>query len=283
MPKFPLSPAKVWDVYKDITRAAEVPAGLVLAGDTALIARAQAELARNDGPSRVWTGPPAELRRASLGEGEVLVLFVQPRDEDQVVEHLREAKLAGGGVVVVDDGPAAGGEATWYQPGLYRVSFADRDDGWQALMEAALDLAPDNLVPLARRYPVLRRPAAQRMIRRTSRQNAVVGAAFFIPGTDMPVMTLNQIKMVMGIAAMYGQDMTRERALELLSVVGAGFAFRTVARQVVDLVPGAGWAVKSGMGYTATRAMGEAALRYFEDGAPATPSRLVALARRIRS
>jgi uncharacterized protein (DUF697 family) len=65
-------------------------------------------------------------------------------------------------------------------------------------------------------------------------------------------------------------------------VVGAGFGLRAVARQALDIVPGVGWAVKGAVGYTGTRAMGEAALRYFERGAPATPTRLTSIVRRFR-
>ena len=62
----------------------------------------------------------------------------------------------------------------------------------------------------------------------------------------------------------------RTRAFELAGVVGAGFGFRTLARQLLDFVPFAGWAVKGAIAYTGTRAIGEAAVRYFDartDGA----------------
>jgi uncharacterized protein (DUF697 family) len=52
--------------------------------------------------------------------------------------------------------------------------------------------------------------------------------------------------------------------MELLAVVGAGFGFRAAAREVLDLVPVGGWAVKGAVAYTGTRAIGEAAVRYFE-------------------
>ena len=51
---------------------------------------------------------------------------------------------------------------------------------------------------------------------------------------------------------------------ELLGVVGAGFGFRAVARELLDLVPLAGWAVKGAVAYGGTKAVGEAAVRYFE-------------------
>jgi uncharacterized protein (DUF697 family) len=50
----------------------------------------------------------------------------------------------------------------------------------------------------------------------------------------------------------------------LLGVVGAGSGFRAVAREMLDLVPVAGWAVKASIAYGGTKAVGEAAVRYFE-------------------
>ncbi len=52
----------------------------------------------------------------------------------------------------------------------------------------------------------------------------------FVPGVDMPVLTLNQIRLVSRIAPRTGHELDRARLPELLGVVGAGFGFRTVAR-----------------------------------------------------
>ena len=80
----------------------------------------------------------------------------------------------------------------------------------------------------------------------------------------MPILTLNQIRLVLRLALAHGQEIDRERAVELLGVVGAGFGFRAIARQLLDFVPFAGWAVKGAIAYTGTRAIGEAAVRFFE-------------------
>ena len=58
----------------------------------------------------------------------------------------------------------------------------------------------------------------------------------------------------------------RERVPELALSVGAGFGFRALARELLQFVPFAGWAVKAGVAYTGTRALGEAATRRFELG-----------------
>jgi uncharacterized protein (DUF697 family) len=105
----------------------------------------------------------------------------------------------------------------------------------------------------------------QELIRSFSRKNALISALVFIPGVDMPVLTLNQIRLVLRIAIAYGQEMDAQRSVEIAGVVGAGFGLRALARQLLDLVPVAGWAVKGGIAYTGTRAIGEAAMRYFEE------------------
>jgi uncharacterized protein (DUF697 family) len=104
-------------------------------------------------------------------------------------------------------------------------------------------------------------------VQATAWQNAAIGGLSFVPGADMPLMTLNQGKMLLQIAAAYGQQLGPDRVKELAALVGGGFVFRTLARQALTLVPGFGWAIKAGVGYTGTVAMGRAAIAYFEQGA----------------
>lgn len=118
----------------------------------------------------------------------------------------------------------------------------------------------------AQAFDFVRRPLSSESVRATSIQNAGVGLVVVIPGADMPIMTLNQAKMILQIAAAYGQPLTAERVKELAAVVGGAFACRTVARQLVGVVPALGWAIKAAIGYSGTTAMGYAAIEYFEHG-----------------
>lgn len=127
-----------------------------------------------------------------------------------------------------------------------------------------VDVFSDKKLAFALCFPFVRKPLALDAVKATSAQNAAVGAVVIIPGADMPVMTANQAKMILQIAAAYGQKMGLERAKELLGVVAGAFALRTAARQVVSVVPGFGWAVKGLIGYTGTQAMGHAAIAFFE-------------------
>jgi len=126
-------------------------------------------------------------------------------------------------------------------------------------------LDEDYLVPLAKGYPPLRRAACEEIIRHNARQNAVVGA-LPIPGADMPVMTANQARMVLKLAAAYGEELSIERARELIGVLAAGFGLRALSRQVVKLVPVGGWAASAAIGYAGTVAMGRSTMLYFERG-----------------
>jgi len=119
---------------------------------------------------------------------------------------------------------------------------------------------------LAANFPFVRRAVAEESIKSTSFQNAVIGGVVVIPGADMPLMTANQAKMILQIAAAYGQPLGAERIKELAAVVGGAFVLRTVARQALAFVPGLGWAIKAGIGYSGTMGMGYAALEYFEEG-----------------
>jgi uncharacterized protein (DUF697 family) len=122
--------------------------------------------------------------------------------------------------------------------------------------------------PLAARLPVLRPAVCEELIRRFSRRNGLVGVAAFVPGADLPILTLNQIRLILLIADAYGFEIDRERIPEVVAVIGSGLGFRALARKSIRLVPFIGWAVNGGIAYAGTRAVGDAAVRYFERRAP---------------
>jgi len=123
--------------------------------------------------------------------------------------------------------------------------------------------------PLAARLPVLRRPLCDRLVADFARKNGVFAAAVFVPGADLPVLALNQLRMLLRIEQAYGLDADpRERAPELVATLGAGLGLRAAARRLLAVVPVAGWAVQGAVAYAGTRALGEAAVRRLEVGTP---------------
>ena len=60
-------------------------------------------------------------------------------------------------------------------------------------------------------------------------------------------------------------------APELAGTLGAAFGLRALARELLDMLPVAGWALKGTFAYAGTRALGEAARARFSHGS--TPPR----------
>ena len=145
------------------------------------------------------------------------------------------------------------------------------------LIEAAGDAAGS----LAASLPSVRRTYCDHVVLTNAAQNGVIGAVVIIPGADMPAMTANQIRMVLKIAHAYGEELGLDRSIELLSIVGTGFVLRTLTRQALDFVPGFGWAVKGAVGFSGTIALGQAAIAYFEAGAPLRVSRMQRINRQV--
>lgn len=151
----------------------------------------------------------------------------------------------------------------------YRDTLANSDEVRLIDIELGEWLAervPGKRLALAHNYAFMRRAVAVEHVKATAMQNGVIGVVAFIPGADLPLMTANQAKMLLQIAAAYGETLGVDRAKELFAVVGGAFMFRAVARQAVAFVPGFGWAIKGGIGYSGTIAMGYAAIKYFEKG-----------------
>lgn len=135
------------------------------------------------------------------------------------------------------------------------------------LGEWLVERLPAKHLALAHNYEFMRRAVAVERVKNTAFQNALIGAIAIIPGADLPLMTANQSKMLLQIAAAYGEQLGAQRWKELASVVGGAFVLRAVARQAVAFLPGFGWAIKGGIGYTGTIGMGFAAIKYFENDA----------------
>lgn len=132
------------------------------------------------------------------------------------------------------------------------------------LVPAVLSRFEGSKVALAASVPIFRKPVAAEIIGKTSVQNGVIATIGFIPGADMPVLTANQLKMLLELMAVYGEEPSLGRLTEVLAVVGGGFAFRMIARELLSLLPGPGWIIKGGVAVGGTVAVGKAAQAFFE-------------------
>jgi uncharacterized protein (DUF697 family) len=91
---------------------------------------------------------------------------------------------------------------------------------------------------------------------------------------DVLVLTKNQVLLLFKLAGLYGRDLAlgRELLLEVLPVVGGAFFWRTTARALVGLLPGAVAIVpKTLIAYVGTYVVGEVARYYFRFGRKPPP------------
>lgn len=135
----------------------------------------------------------------------------------------------------------------------------------EALAKAIAGRLGEEGAPLAARVPLLRGAVAEQLIASFARRNALIAAAVFIPGVDLPVLVRNELRLVLRLHQAYGREADpRARLPEIGVTFAAGVGLRAVARELLDLVPVAGWAVKGAVAYAGTRALGEATLRRLE-------------------
>ncbi len=293
MRKMPLSPFKIAALAREARRLAESPGRVVMMGsDDEALASVGRSLAAGASPeaaaylidTRSGEGATMPKKNGSAGVA-IVVAGSDDLSSGDLGARLDKINRAGVPAVVVLT-QAPGVEVSFPSAGIAPRRVVGMAPGGvvpeDVLAEAVVNAMGDGAVPLASRLPVLRQETCRQLIRKTARQNAVVGALFFLPGSDMPVMTLNEAKMVMKIAAAHSEPVGTERLLELLGVAGTGFGLRAAARQALDFMPGPGWIVKSGIAYSGTRALGEAAQAYFNGPVRVTPSRLAPAINRVK-
>ncbi len=200
---------------------------------------------------------------AELGVGDTPVLLVQAQEEPHLV-------LVG-------------------IPEERVVALHPGDDEAQArdqVLAALVRLAPETMLPLGRRHPRVREAVADHLIRDTSRVNAQFAALSSLPANlplvgglvgdmaDILVLTKNQVILLFKLAGLYGRNLALgPRTLaEVLPVVGGAFIWRSTARALVGLLPGAVSVVpKALIAYSGTFVVGELARYYYHYGRKAPP------------
>ena len=166
-----------------------------------------------------------------------------------------------------------------------RVAIADWSDGAVARVASTLiQTIPASLrLPFARRLPPLRPPALHMLIQETSQVNAsysfttglgetVPGLNFVLGAGDAIVLTKNQLMMAYKIALVSGKSGSPQQLLgEIVGVLGGGFLFRQLARQMSGLIPVWGIVPKVAVSYAGTWAIGRAVLVWATEGRKITP------------
>jgi hypothetical protein len=133
---------------------------------------------------------------------------------------------------------------------------------------SALELA------IGRNFPVFRRAAADRIINRIARENALFSLVTALPNvipsvidlpwavgefaTDTAFLTMNQIRMALLMAALHGQTVGYGEQKAQIAVIAAGaFGWRALARELVGKIPlGGGLIPKAAVAFAGTYVVG---------------------------
>jgi uncharacterized protein (DUF697 family) len=204
----------------------------------------------------------------------VHVLAGDPGQEDvAVLRQTRRVRVPA--IVVSSRGPASGAATIPYILAT-DVVWMDEGEGFplEEIAESIAARLGEDGAALAARVPLLREAVCWQLVSSFSRKNGTLAAAIWIPGADLPVLALNELRLVSRLAQAHGAESSRELLPELAVTLGAAFGLRALARELLDLVPFAGWALKGTLAYAGTRALGEAACKRF--ALAATPPRVAA-------
>lgn len=299
MPKFG-DITNVWSTIREINvgeirESAEQPIQIAIVGAPELrtaVVRAlyvgPQRYAVSDRPTiREYDVPLPRDRQSEVGRADLAVLVVDAyaaANSDAASTADKLSMLSIPCLVLVtgmDQLNAVRGDGVWSVPGLTLI-FAPTTQPEtiaKTLLPALADRVPeDQRIAAARRIPGLRDSVARWLIGDVSFSNATYSLTSGLPemvpllniplnAADMLVLTKNQALLVYKLALAFGAPPDFQAQMkEVLPVIGSGFLWRQVARQLVGLIPGFGILPKVAVAYAGTYATGQAAALWYRNG-----------------
>jgi uncharacterized protein (DUF697 family) len=267
---------------------ARQPFKFLLCGDLGLIAAFRSLLLAGTGGEGLPLDAGAALETFALGGGPVdatdarAVLFFGTLGDraGARLELLAPLKLPIFAVLTDDGATAPSGPAQAPQPGTsedYIVPAIEFDWLRARLLPHLIDVCKGVEIAVGRRLPMLRTTVAAKLTRDAA-LNAlkvagasalvdnlpVVGAFLgaFISAGDMMAITGIQMMLMLQIRATFGKDPDVAHMWELLPIIGGGFGWRALARELSGFIPVGGILIKSAIAYAGTVVVGEGATFY---------------------
>lgn len=225
------------------------------------------------------------VENAALAERAELVVFVlnEHRAASDAERDAFEKWVATGKKIIVlfnqePTNALAAALGEWAGARVLEGQVVKREFLQDHFVPAVLQLLPDRHLSLARNYPLFRHAVATEIINETSMANAgysfSTGIAEIVPVlnipfnvADMVILTKAQAFMVYRLGLIFGLSTRWQDHLAAFgSTIGFGFVWRTVARQLVGLIPGLGVLPKTAIAYAGTYAIGRGALEWYNTG-----------------
>jgi uncharacterized protein (DUF697 family) len=174
----------------------------------------------------------------------------------------------------------------WSGSEVAAISAHDRDSIFQNLVPVMMRIYKGREIVLARHLPMLREPVSRKLIEDTSFVNATYSLASGLAAinilltiplgvADMVMLTKNQAIMAFKIALAFDLPSDwRQTVPKLTAVVGTGFLWRTIARQLVGLIPVVGIIPEIAVAYGGTYAIGQAIYQWCANNEKVSPQTL---------
>lgn len=161
--------------------------------------------------------------------------------------------------------------------GVIPISARTGTNVAEELVPAMIAASPEAALVIGRELPAYRRQAAQRIIRNATLVSLAAGLEP-IPLVDIPILIGTQVRLVLRLAALYGEPIDSADALkharELVVTMISGLGLRYLAEQAAKAVPFGGDIVAGVIAGAATWSIGEVALEYYEGGKKLNAGRL---------
>jgi small GTP-binding protein len=162
-------------------------------------------------------------------------------------------------------------------PGVIPISARTGENIAEELIPVMIEASPEAALAVGRELPAYRRMAAQRIIRDSALVSLAVGLEP-IPFIDIPILLGTQIRLVLRLAALYGDPMDKDgakgHARELVMTLAGGIGLRYLAEQAAKAVPFGGDFLAGAIAGAATWSIGQVALEYYEEDKQLSPRRL---------
>jgi len=164
------------------------------------------------------------------------------------------------------------------------IAYLERE-----FIPTVLELLPLQHIALGRQFPLFRLTVARQLINEACLSNAAysfsTGLAEIVPVLDLPlnvtdmvVLTKLQAFLAYKLGLLLGfSTRWQDYVAEFGSVIGSGFVWRQIARQLIGLVPGWGIVPKVAIAYSGTYVVGNAILGWYLTGRNLSPKQMRAL------
>ena len=274
-----------------VTAHTRKPFRFYLCGDPALVAEMRALLLSGhdesvppDAPACLETLVPGQPTATLVREGRA-VLFLGRRGDVRGADFsdLAALKLPIFAITLDEQAqssgpaspPAAGTFSEYVVPALSKEALRGR------LFPHLVERCKGVEIAVGRRLPVLRETVAAKLTRDAANNALKVALASaavdhipvfglvlgaFASAGDMVAITGIQMMLLLHIEAAYGRDPDVQRMWQLLPVVGGGFGWRMLARELSGFIPVAGIAIKGAIAYAGTIVVGEGVTFFYEHG-----------------